>query len=203
MRLHRRTGHSPTGRPDKQARKAIEWLRVYLSDGDKPAKDIENFVTDHPEFGFSFRTLNRAKVRYGIVSYRPGNGGTSGPWIWTLQNQAGVIETRQRLQEREEAKFDAEIAKLENRDKGRQERWAQKEHERMEELISNYETGQTGAKYISSGHLIWELEQYLSKHGSDKRLEEILVRMNAKKQAEDEERKRKQAEKRELDDLFA
>jgi putative DNA primase/helicase len=64
---------------------AEEFLRDFLRDGPRPAKDVE---TEAKEAGIAWRTVNRAKKTLGVLAERKadsGHGlGPSGRWYWSF-----------------------------------------------------------------------------------------------------------------------
>jgi hypothetical protein len=64
---------------------AADFLRDVLKNGPRPAKDVEG---EAKEAGISWRTVNRAKKKLGVVAERraeSGDGlGRTGRWYWSL-----------------------------------------------------------------------------------------------------------------------
>lgn len=76
------------GRTERDA--AADWLRDFLADGPKLAKEVES---ESEAAGFKKRTIERAKAAVGIVPRKDGFGGG---WVWALP---GGTEDRQAGQE--------------------------------------------------------------------------------------------------------
>ena len=71
-----RGGHDSAPRTNE----AVEWLRHYLTDGPRPAKEIKK---DASKDNIASRTLDRAATELGVVK-KPGGVGL--PWVWLLPN---------------------------------------------------------------------------------------------------------------------
>ena len=71
-----RGGHDSAPRTNE----AVEWLRHYLTDGPRPAKEIKK---DASKDNIASRTLDRAATELGVVK-KPGGVGL--PWVWRLPN---------------------------------------------------------------------------------------------------------------------
>lgn len=77
LAAQRRAGGGRTERDD-----AAEWLREYLTDGPRPARES---LADSKAAGFSERTINRAKVVAGVRTRKETFGGG---WVWELNAPA-------------------------------------------------------------------------------------------------------------------
>lgn len=77
--------HALLARPDHEERTerddALDFLRVELADGARPAKDVKREARDA---GISDRTLARAKAELAVESQRVGGAGGAGHWEWSL-----------------------------------------------------------------------------------------------------------------------
>ena len=70
---------------DRTTRRACEeWLRSYLADGPRPAKDVEKGAT---EAGFTKATLRRARERV-VDTVKTGRPGRTQQWEWLLRPPA-------------------------------------------------------------------------------------------------------------------
>jgi len=81
----RQRGPDPTERNE-----AADWLRLALTNGARPAKEL--FAEAHAE-GISERTLRRAKKILGVVAEKDGFGAG---WVWRLREGAHVTPGRQK-----------------------------------------------------------------------------------------------------------
>jgi hypothetical protein len=67
---------------------AEAWLRAYLADGSKPAKEG---TKQAGQVGIAERTLERARARLHVVS-EPEGGRVGARWIWRLPESVSVAD---------------------------------------------------------------------------------------------------------------
>lgn len=64
---------------------AVEWLRSYLTEGPRPAKEIQDAAKADK---ITERPLRKAKERLGIVAYREGGIAGGGRWMWRYDDSS-------------------------------------------------------------------------------------------------------------------
>ena len=63
---------------------AVAWLSDALADGPRPGKEVKDAAKAD---GISLRTLDRAKVKLGVIA---GPDGFGGAWMWSLPDSDRV-----------------------------------------------------------------------------------------------------------------
>jgi len=207
----------PRGRPagsGKNAGRARKWIHEFLGAGDRPTEEIKRIVSEQPELGFSWRTLNAVKARFGIRSYKSNNGRGTGEWFWTFRTVEEVAEAkRQRsielydeAQRRWEKDWGEEIERAKDRDvKKFEASYADFERDREQVAAS----GQHRYEHVSLGQLIWDGQRLLETSKSIPDRQEKLERWrtmiseveSARRVRDEVSRARREANKV-IDDLF-